>query len=58
MEFTIQDWTAQIVLIGGAAILEVMRGPDRFSLEMPPVDSPRELAYQLIRQPSCALRSH
>ena len=40
MEFTIQDWTAQIVLIGGAAILEVMRGPVRFSLEMTPVDSP------------------
>ena len=54
----IQEWTLHVVLIGSVAVLEGVRGPERISTDLNPLDSPREIAYQLIDQPSCSLRCH
>ena len=56
MEFIIQGWSVQIVLIGSVAVLEAVRGHEKISQELRPMDSPQETAYQLIKQPCCCLR--
>ena len=58
MEFMIQEWSLHVVLIGSVAVLEAVRGPERISTDLNPLDSPREIACQLIDQPSCSLRCH
>ena len=54
----IQEWSLHVVLIGSVAVLEAVRGPERISTDLNPLDSPREIACQLIDQPSCSLRCH
>ena len=54
----IQDWSLQVVLVGSVAVLEAVRGNERISTDLTPLDSPREIAYQLLQQPSCSLRWH
>ena len=56
MEFIIQGWSVQIVLIGSVAVLEAVRGQEQLSQELKPTESPREIAYQLIEQPCCCLK--
>ena len=58
MEFMIQDWSLQVVLVGSVAVLEAVSGSERISTDLTPLDSPREIAYQLLQQPSCSLRWH
>ena len=58
MKFMIQEWSLHVVLFGSVAVLEAVRGTERISTDLNPLDSPREVAYQLIDQPSCSLRCH
>lgn len=52
-----RDWTFQLVLLGSRLQLEgwCEGDPGRCSAWVEPLQAPREVADQLMRQPSCCL---
>ena len=51
------DWTFRLVLLGGRMQLEGQSGELHCNAWLNPQESPLEIAYQLIRRPSCCLSS-
>lgn len=50
-----QEWSVQLVCIGGRLLLEAAHDGLRCSAWMQPQDSPTAVAYGLIDHPACAL---
>jgi len=49
------SWTFRLVLLGGRMQLEGNSGDLHCNAWLSPQESPLEIAYQLIRRPSCCL---